>query len=148
MPHPLLRHVAALCAAAALASPAPLVAGELLPGPVPAEVVEVIDGDTVKVRAHVWLGQAVETSVRLDGVNAPELRGDCDQERRLAAEARDYLTALVADGAVSLRDIAYDKYGGRVVARLGDPSGRDLGTALVAAGLARPYDGGKRGSWC
>jgi len=26
--------------------------------------------------------------------------------------------------------------------------GRDLGDALVSAGLARPYDGGHRQSWC
>jgi endonuclease YncB( thermonuclease family) len=28
------------------------------------------------------------------------------------------------------------------------PDGRDLGEALVSAGLARPYDRGQRQSWC
>src|SRR5690606_16495125 len=133
-----------ICAAAAK----PAGTGETLPGPVPADVVRVIDGDTLKVRAHIWIGQAVETAVRLQGINAPELRGDCEAERRLAAAARDYLARLVAGGKVRLRDIAQDKYGGRVVARIDDPSGRDIGAALVAAGLARPYDGGKRHKWC
>ena len=137
-----------LLAGLLLTQPAPVRAREVLPGPVPAEVVEVIDGDTLKVRAHIWLGQAVETSVRLAGINAPELAGKCDEERLLAARARDYLARLLADRAVSLREVAYDKYGGRVVARVDDRTGRDLGAALVAAGLARPYDGGKRGKWC
>lgn len=131
-----------------LAPAPPTAARERLAGPVPAEIVEVIDGDTVKVRAHIWLGQAIETSVRLDGINTPELRGGCDEERRLAARARDYLMQLLQGGAVSLRDVRYDKYGGRVVARVDDDAGRDLGAALIAAGLARPYDGGKRRPWC
>ncbi len=43
----------ALCAApAGLAQ-----AGERLAGPVPAEVVAVIDGDTLEVSAHIWLGR-------------------------------------------------------------------------------------------
>ena len=142
------RSVAAFCAAVVVLAPIASVARESLPGPVPAEVVEVIDGDTLKVRAHIWLGQAVETSVRLDGINAPELKGDCAAERRLAAAAKDYLARRLADGAVSLRDITYDKYGGRVVARVDDAAGRDLAAELVAAGFALPYDGGKRGTWC
>ena len=28
-----------------------------IPGPVPAHVLHVVDGDTVRVRAHIWLGQ-------------------------------------------------------------------------------------------
>lgn len=140
------RLVAALLAMPPAAAPAG--AAELLPGPVPAEVVSVVDGDTVKVRAHIWLGQAVETSFRLDGIETPELRGDCDGERRLARAARDYLATIVAGRDVALRDIAQDKYGGRIVARMDDADGRDLGQALIAAGYARPYDGGARGTWC
>ncbi len=54
---------------------APMVkAAELLPGPVTATVQEVIDGDTVAVRARIWLGQAIENRVRLAGIDTPELR--------------------------------------------------------------------------
>lgn len=133
---------------ALLGVPSPTGAREELAGPIPAEIVAVIDGDTVKLRAHIWLGQEVEISVRLAGIDTPELRGDCDAERHLAQQARDYLAILLAGATVSLRDIAYDKYGGRVVALLFDAAGRDLGAALVAAGYARPYDGGKRAAWC
>jgi hypothetical protein len=31
-------------------------AGETVPGPVPAEVLRVIDGDTIEVAAFIWLG--------------------------------------------------------------------------------------------
>jgi endonuclease YncB( thermonuclease family) len=59
----------------------------ILPGPIPAEVLEVVDGDTLTVRALIWLGQVVETNVRVDGIDTPEIRARCDRERKLAAEA-------------------------------------------------------------
>jgi len=46
-----------------------------------------------------------------------------------------------------LRKIALDKFGGRVVALVEDGAG-DLGSALLAARLAVPYDGGRRKPWC
>ncbi len=60
---------------------------EVLSGPVPATVIEVMDGDTVKVRARIWLGQDLSTRVRLAGIDAPELNGGCARERALAERA-------------------------------------------------------------
>ena len=119
-----------------------------IPGPVPALVVDVIDGDTVLVRARIWLGQEVETRVRLDGVDTPELRGKCEAARRLAREARAFVQARVGGRQVILRDIQYGKYAGRVVARIQTPDGVDLTEALIAAGLGHAYDGGARAPWC
>jgi endonuclease YncB( thermonuclease family) len=73
-------------------------AAEVLAGPVSARVLEVIDGDTVVVQAQVWIGQAIEFRVRLAGIDAPELRGKCDAERALAAQARDFLAARLDAG--------------------------------------------------
>ncbi len=119
-----------------------------IPGPVPALVVDVIDGDTVLVRARIWLGQEVETRVRLDGVDTPELRGKCPAARRLAREAQAFVQARVGGRQVILRDIQYGKYAGRVVARVQTPDGDDLSDALIAAGLGHAYGGGARASWC
>jgi micrococcal nuclease len=35
-------------------------AAEVLPGPIPAVVTEVVDGDTIGVRARIWLGQQIQ----------------------------------------------------------------------------------------
>ncbi|WP_244483761.1 hypothetical protein [Rhizobium sp. Root482] len=43
-------------------------------GPVSAEIVRVIDGDTVLVMARPWPQQIVEVYVRLRGIDAPELK--------------------------------------------------------------------------
>ena len=126
----------------------PARAAERLSGPFAATVERVIDGDSLSVRVSVWLGLEVSTIVRLRGVDAPELAGRCPEERRRAAAAREALAALVSDGTVSLAAVETDKYGGRVVADIADGSGRPLADALVDAGLARPYDGGRRAGWC
>ncbi len=122
---------------------------EVLSGPVPATVIEVMDGDTVKVRARIWLGQDLSTRVRLVGIDAPELNGGCARERALAERARAFLAA--ADGGpveVRLFEVRYGKYARRVVARMETAEAIDLGAALIAAGLAQPYDGGRRPTWC
>jgi len=134
--------------AALIVSATPNPTQDVLPGPVPAEVVRVVDGDTLTVRAHVWLGQRVEVEVRLAGIDAPELRGRCPRESELARAAQRAIEGMVATAAVRLREVRHDKYGGRVLARVETADGRDLGAALVQRGLARRYDGGRREGWC
>ena len=121
---------------------------DVVSGPVPASVLGVIDGDTIAVRARIWLGQSVETRVRIAGVDAPELRGACQRERALAAAARDLVVGTIEGAAVTLWDIRYDKFGGRVLARVVVAAGDDIAALLIAAGLGRAYDGGKRAPWC
>ena len=134
-----------LLVAAALALAAP--GGDALPGPYAATQIRVIDGDTFAARVRIWLGTDVEVLVRLAGVDAAELRGACDSERQLARAARARLEGLLAGAEVWLREVRYDKYAGRVLARV-ETDGRDVAATLAAEGLARPYAGGARGSWC
>lgn len=122
-------------------------AGETLPGPQRALLLDVVDGDTIRARARIWLGMDVEILVRLDGIDAPELRGKCPQERALAALSRQRVESLAAGRELLLRDIRYGKYAGRVLARV-ESGGRDIGATLIAEGLARVYRGGPRPSWC
>lgn len=134
--------------AAAAAAPVAASAAERLTGPVPARVVDVVDGDTLTVFAHIWLGQEVQIRVRLVGADAPEMHGACIPERDAAQRARAALARLTAPGRVTLEDIRPDKYGGRVLARVRAADGRDLSDELLNSGLAVPYSGGKRVNWC
>ncbi len=128
--------------------------GERLAGPVPAVVTEVVDGDTLEVRARIWLGQELAIRVRLAGIDAPEAGSRCAEERALALRARAFLAERLVPApgdpppVVRLRDIRNGKYAGRVLARVEAPAGFDLGAALLAAGLARRYDGSRRAPWC
>lgn len=122
--------------------------GAHLPGPVPARVVDVIDGDSLRVRALIWVGQELETVVRLAGIDAPELRGRCAGERQAAARARDRLERLLGDGNIRLREVRLDKYGGRVLAQVETPRGEDVARRMLEEGLVRRYDGAARANWC
>jgi endonuclease YncB( thermonuclease family) len=115
----------------------------------PAQVVRVIDGDTVSVHVYPWPGLIVETRIRLLGVDTPELRGKCEEEKRGAREARASLAKLLPAGTpVRIRNIKQDKYAGRHDAEIRLEDGRSVAEVLIGAGLARPYDGGTRAAWC
>ena len=129
------------------AAPGFRVASAAFDGPVTAQVVRVIDGDTFEAAAQIWLGEAVDVHVRIDGIDAPELHGKCPEERERAQAARDYLTGRIGDAEVKLSRVRYDKYGGRVDAVVRDANG-DVGAAMIRKGYARPYSGGRRGGWC
>ncbi len=119
-----------------------------LAGPVAAEVLRVVDGDTIEVRAHIWLGQEVTTLVRLGGVDAPELKGKCADERAAALRAKARIEEKLAGGDVTLRDIKFEKYAGRVMSRIEIAGGEDLARSLKADGFVRAYGGAKRLPWC
>ena len=128
--------------------PAPqLIAAEALAGPVAAIVERVVDGDTLEVKAAIWLGQTLIVRLRFDGVDAPELEARCPEERKLALAARDFLVRRLEAAPVKLTRVVYDKYGGRVRADVADTTG-DIAQALLSAGLARPYHGERRETWC
>lgn len=114
-------------------------------GPITADVLRVLDGDTVEVRAYPWPQQSVDVLVRLRGIDAPEIHAKCEAERRRATLAKDRLTAFVAGQRhVFLTDIGGDKYFGRVLANLGLADGDDAASRLILENLVRPYDGGKK----
>ncbi|MEM9939457.1 MAG: thermonuclease family protein [Pseudomonadota bacterium] len=126
----------------------PIAAADQLPGPIPAEVIKIVDGDTIKVRATIWVDQTVEVSVRLRGVDAPELyRPKCAAEKSLARLAKDSVAASAPLGSrVTLTGVTRDKYGGRVVASVVTSDGETLAARLLAQGQAIAM--GSTKPWC
>jgi micrococcal nuclease len=116
-------------------------------GPVSAHVERVVDGDTIEVKADIWLQQSLTVRVRIDGVDAPELEARCADERARAEVARDFLERRIGNANVQLTHMAYDKYGGRVDASVADAHG-DITESLLRSDFARPYHGGKHQPWC
>lgn len=113
-------------------------------GPVKAQIIRIIDGDTLEVDAHPWPGHAVRVSVRLRGIDTPERRSRCASQRAAAQMARDELERLVSGfHTVELVNVAGGKYYGRVLADMKAGS-RDIASAMLESGHARPYQGGKR----
>jgi endonuclease YncB( thermonuclease family) len=119
-----------------------------LAGAYRAQVIAILDGDTVEARVHVWMGQEVVTRVRLRDIDAPEIGSACAEERQRAVAARERLASLIGSGDVTISDVQADKFFGRVVARLATADGMDAGATLLGERLARTYAGGRRTSWC
>lgn len=119
-----------------------------LPGPLPGEVVSVYDGDTFDVRVRVWVDQIVETHVRVNGIDAPEIHGKCEKEKKMAQEAKQELAQLVQNGKVRLYNVRFEKYAGRVLADVETADGKSIGQHMIDQGLVRAYHGKKRQSWC
>ena len=76
-------------------APVALWADPAITGQVATKVIKVYDGDTVTVEAYPWPGLEAKASVRVDGVDTPEIRGKCEAEKQKAIEARDYVKGLV-----------------------------------------------------
>lgn len=112
------------------------------------DVIRTIDGDTFEARVHLSPGLDVTTRVRLRGIDAPELKAQCDKEFRMAEAARYALQRLLADGEVAIYNIGPDKYQGRVDADVATRRTPNVSSALLAGGFARSYDGGHRSGWC
>lgn len=120
--------------------------GETLPGPIPADIIRVVDGDTIRVRAHIWPDQSLEIMVRLSGIDAPEIhKPACSKERVLAEEAKIELETILEE-TIHLHDVHLGKYAGRVVAEARLPDGLNLAEHLVEKGLAVEY--GTQDPWC
>ena len=114
-------------------------------------VTRVIDGDTVEFRAD-FLPKPLKPvlSLRVLGVDTPEKgsTAKCPEEKALGIKASNFTKELLARRKTTQVVIQeWDKYGGRV---LGDVifDGQSLRQLLLDNGYARPYDGGKKSSWC
>lgn len=108
--------------------------------PVPPATVRVIDGDTIDVRGELY---------RLVGFDTPETwEPRCAYERALGETATARLVELVGSGGLVELIVlpGRDRYD-RGLARL-FIGGADVKDMLIAKGLARTYNGGRRAKWC
>lgn len=111
-------------------------------GPVSAEILRVVDGDTLLVEAQPWPQQKMEVYVRIRGIDAPELKSKCEAVRLAGQNARHALETMAADSIrIQLTRISGDKYFGRIVADVILSDGHNVADGLLLAGLVRTYDG-------
>lgn len=107
------------------------------------------DGDTCTFTipdVHPLLGARI--NVQLAGIDTPEIRGRCKQEKDLALHVRDLVRDKLAHAHhIELQNVQRGKYF-RLVAHV-IVDGEDLSAWLLEQNLAIPYDGGtKTNPWC
>ncbi|ABM04288.1 nuclease (SNase domain protein) [Psychromonas ingrahamii 37] len=112
------------------------------------EVTSIYDADTFRVNINDWpslIGENVR--IRVNGVDAPEIRGKCDSEKKGARLAKQFTVGKLRNAkTIELRNMQRGKYF-RILADV-YVDGKNLTELLITAKLARPYDGGKRKGWC
>lgn len=109
------------------------------------------DGDTITFNInglHPIVGRNI--SIRVHGIDAPEIKGKAPCEKQRAMEAKELVENLLKNSKkVDLENIQRGKYF-RLVADV-YVDGISVGRKLLESGLAYPYDGGKKLkkiSWC
>ena len=105
-------------------------------------VIHVYDGDTITVAAKLN-NELFKFSVRVLGVDTPEIKGSSASEKRAAIKARDFVRTLLLDKVVHLRNHVREKYG-RVCASVILEDGRDLSEILIQQNLGVSYGGGTK----
>jgi len=112
------------------------------------KVTSVYDGDTLTVAArHSGRGSAYRFTLRLLGIDTPEINGASADEKRVARAARDVLSEMVLGEMVKIDVSAgFDKYG-RLLAVVTHDIHGDVAQVLLQKGYAEEYDGGKRRKW-
>ena len=106
------------------------------------------DGDTCYVTASVLPETLQKMSVRILGIDTPEIKGKCEKEKELALIGRQTANDLFRSAkTIEFRDLKWDKYGGRVLSNV-YLDGNLYSDILIEKGLARPYDGGAKKGWC
>jgi endonuclease YncB( thermonuclease family) len=112
-----------------------------------AEVTSIYDGDTFRCNLQGYPPIAGERiGIRINGIDTPEMRDNRPKIKALARKAKQYTVQRLRKGKqIILRNMQRGKYF-RVVADV-YVDGSSLGQELISAGLAKPYDGGKKPKW-
>lgn len=111
------------------------------------QVTSIYDGDTFRCNIAGWpsiIGYRI--GVRINGIDTPEMRDKRPAIRELASQAKMFAVGKLRTAKrIELRNIKRGKYF-RIVADV-YVDGESLADMLIKAGLAKPYDGGKKSKW-
>ena len=107
------------------------------------------DGDTITFNLpglHPIIGEKI--SIRVNGIDTPEIKGKCEKEKYDAQQVRDMVADILKDAEqITLKNMERGKYF-RIAADV-IVDGENLSEVLVGAGMAIRYSGGKKTfDWC
>jgi len=120
------------------------VAIQFIPPITSGRVIKVYDGDTITIVAKLPYKESplYKFSVRLNGIDCPEIKGENDDEKQCAQLAKKELEGLILNKQINLKNLATEKYG-RILADvyLDD---LHLNKHMIDKRFAVCYDGGKK----
>ena len=111
------------------------------------KVIKVYDGDTITIATRLPNDKTIfRFSVRLRGIDSPEIHGKTEIEKALAVKSRDALSQLIYHKIIMLQNVEYEKYG-RLLADiylLGQETKPTINQWMLDQKYAVPYDGGTK----
>jgi endonuclease YncB( thermonuclease family) len=109
------------------------------------KVIKVYDGDTITIASRVpGLNKSpiYKFSVRLNGIDTPEMKGKNEEEKEIAVKARDALSERIMGKEIRLENVQTEKYG-RLLCEV--YLGNDhLNKWMIDERYALKYDGGTK----
>jgi len=128
----------------------PITWNETIPFKVPITkgyVLKVYDGDTITIASKLPFENSpiYRFSVRLSGIDTPEIKGKTEKEKHMAKDAKNKLETLILGKYILLKNINTEKYG-RILADI-YLEDIHINKWMVDQNLATKYDGGKKMSW-
>lgn len=112
------------------------------------EVTSIYDGDTFRANIEGFptiIGEHM--SIRINGIDTPELRGKCPQEKAQAKLAKQFTVQhLRSAKQITLKNIKRGKYF-RLIADV-YVDGINLGSQLIEHNHATAYQGKTKKDWC
>jgi len=108
------------------------------------KVIKVYDGDTITIASKLPYksSQMYRFSVRLRGIDSPEIKSKSLAEKELAMNSKMALSNVILGQIVDLKNISTEKYG-RILADVYIDN-VNVNTWMLENKLAVPYDGGKK----
>ena len=111
-------------------------------------VVKVYDGDTITIATKLPIipldkQPVYRFSVRLNGIDTPEMKGSDDEEKECARRAKEFMIENVMNKQVKLEDVQLEKYG-RLLATVISPDNKNMNELMVQKRYAVKYDGGTK----
>ena len=117
---------------------------QFVPPIVSGKVIKVYDGDTITIASKLPYNNSpiYRFSIRLLGIDSPEIKSNTNTEKQMALLARDALANMILDKIINLKNISTEKYG-RILA---DVYLDDLhiNQWMLDNNHAVPYDGGRK----
>lgn len=109
-----------------------------------AELIKVVDGDTVDLKVDQGFHSYTHIRFRLNGIDAPELRGE-EKQAGLAAKAF-LIETLTKANAIEVESTKTGKWGRWLADIYIEYEGMSVSVneLMITSGHAKPYNGGKR----
>lgn len=106
------------------------------------EIVKIVDGDTVDIVLDLGFDVYRKERVRINRVDTPESNSKDVNEKKLAVEAKNYVsTWMINQKKIRIKTLKDDKYG-RLLGEFYGDGDVCLSDLLINDGYAWAYDGG------